>query len=66
MIGGAVLLITALFPLLNSGKFGLVTKQETPSFLYYIISLPLPILMLTGAWLLNPKKQKPGPNEKPH
>jgi hypothetical protein len=56
----------ALFPLLNPGKYGLATKQEAPSFLYYIISLPLPILMLTGAWLLNPKKQKPGPNEKPH
>jgi uncharacterized membrane protein len=58
MIGGAVLLIAALFPLINPGKFALVTKMETTPFLYYVITLPIPILMLTGAWLLNSKKQK--------
>jgi uncharacterized membrane protein len=64
MIGGAVLLIAALFPLLNPVKYALTTKQEAPSFWYYIITLPLPILLLIAAWLLNPKKEKPGQREK--
>ena len=64
MIGGAILLIAALFPVINSGKFALATKMETPSFLHYVIALPIPILLLIGAWLLNPKKEKPSQREK--
>lgn len=64
MIGGAVLLIAVLIPLLNPGKFALATKQEVPTFLYYIITIPLPVLMLIVAWLLNPKKEKPDQRDK--
>lgn len=59
MMGGTVLFVSAQLPLTNPGKFALATNKEAPSFLYSIITLSLSVLLLSGAWLLNPKKEKP-------
>lgn len=65
MIAGSIFLIAALVPVLNPAKFELATKQAPLEAQLWIgATLPLALLMLTGAWLLNPKKKKPNQIQK--
>jgi len=65
MLLGALLIVTALAPVLNPGKFEFATKNAPVSAQHWIaVTLPLALLMLIAAWLLNPKKQIPRQNQK--
>jgi len=65
MLSGSIFFVAALIPVLNPGKFELATKNAPVSAPHWIAAtLPLALLMLIGAWLLNPKKHMPRQRQK--
>jgi len=65
MLLGATLFVTALGPVLNPAMFESATQKTPVPALHWIgCILPLSILMLIGAWLLNPKTQMPRQSQK--
>jgi len=65
MLLGAILFVAALAPVLNPAMFeSAIRKTPVPALHWIECVLPLSILMLIGAWLLNPKKQMPRQRKK--
>ena len=65
MLSGSIFFVAALIPVLNPEKFELATKNApVPAELWIAVTLPVALVMLIAAWLLNPKKQMPRQSQK--
>jgi len=55
---GAFVLVAALSPLINPGRHRLETGHSEEPSSYYLLAIPIPILILSAAWYFNRKAQR--------
>jgi H+/Cl- antiporter ClcA len=55
---GAVLLVVVWFPVINPGKYEMLSHQASAPLARYLVGTPVALLMLAGAWHFNRKARR--------